>query len=31
MLARAGVAEIVRQSVVSGQIVSASRFFPISF
>ena len=31
MLARAGVAEIVRQSVVSEQIVSASRFFPILF
>lgn len=31
MSLRAGVAEIVRQSVVSGQIVSASRFFPILF
>ena len=31
MSARAGVAEIVRQSVVSGQIVSVSRFFPILF
>lgn len=31
MSARAGVAEIVRQSVVSEQIVSASRFFPILF
>lgn len=31
MSARAGAAEIVRQSVVSEQIVSASRFFPILF
>ena len=31
MSARAEVAEIVRQSVVSEQIVSASRFFPILF
>ena len=31
MLARAGVAEIVRQSVVSEQIVSVPRFFPILF
>lgn len=31
MSARAGVAEIVRQSVVSEQIVSVSRFFPILF
>ena len=31
MSLRAGVSEIVRQSVVSWQIVSASRFFPILF
>ena len=31
MLARAVASEIVRQSVVSEQIVSASRFFPILF
>lgn len=31
MPARAGVAEIVRQSVVSEQIVFVSRFFPILF
>lgn len=31
MSAHAGLAEIVRQSVVSGQIVSVSRFFPILF
>lgn len=31
MSARAGVAEIVRQSVVSEQIVSVSRFFTILF
>ena len=31
MSARAGVAEIVRKSAVSEQIVSASRFFPVLF